>query len=729
MQVHGIEVKSNVASCPSCDKKFPTKNHLDRHYSRWLSKQIFQCTQCSLGFESSDRLHLHSLAFHQTKGSMNGDETTKNELQIGIDCAYCKFTAASRDTLYTHVHQNHLFTDQKINPNDHVRCSKCNKTFANDKGLKNHSLEFHLNLKKYSCKLCPKIFSRMLALKNHTKKNHFLKMPSNTQVGNLTQNVAKSEGNVVEPSAYIKLKPLLCNHCKKMFPEKTLLDKHLSKYSVETILQCQHCLIGFLDAEELDHHRHLHHSPLNARQYKPPLRKIKCQICEFSALSRIVLNTHIHQNHKLETNQIETISGYQVSNNFIGKAKLDRNSKSVQLKTIVNVNQQEEQEQEHGCPFCNASFPEWNLMIEHIGLEHKKKSNVTITPRSTEDQFMNDLFLKPHQYSANLDVSETVGLEKEGQSKTLSIGQNMSLAEEIKQSKQKEGSKNHLAPSSDKINTSNAQENVYQKTTYTCTQCPKRFFTPSHLQNHVKKSHTKDLSISDNDENVNIGKQKFICKYCPRKFITQHMLKVHVSDDHNYDIAKGSIIKPTKKLIKSKSGKSNVSEKLAKKLLNSKDLDEQESDLRHGHQKCPSSGFTCPNCNLKFPTAFDLHHHQLKWSKMMIFECEDCVLGFETQKKLNTHSKEFHSTQSSALLEADDPMDNYQIGIQCSCCIFTASTRQILKIHLHQSHKFSEIWQDPEDELSCSICLKTFSKSIDVDLHIDEEHLGIKGPL
>ena len=692
---------------------------------------------------------------------MNDDEKTKKELQIGIDCAYCKFTAASRDTLYTHVHQNHLFTDQKINPNDHVRCSKCNKTFANDKGLKNHSLEFHLNLKKYTCKLCPKIFSRMLALKNHTKKNHFLKMPSNTQVGNLTQNVVKSEGNFVEPSAYIKLKPLPCNHCKKMFPEKTLLDKHLSKYSKETILQCQHCLIGFLDAEEIDHHRHLHHSPLKAGQYKPPLRKIKCQSCEFTALSRIVLNTHIHQNHKLETdqnhklethqthkletdqnhkletnqthklktNQIETRRASQVSKNFIAKAKLDRNSKSVQLKTMVNVNHQQEQEQQHGCPFCKESFPEWNLMIEHIGLEHKKKSNVTITPHSAEDQSKNDLLIKPHQYAANMDVSETDGLQIEDQSITLSIGQNMSLVEEVKQSNKREAYKNQLAPSGGKMNTSNTQENVYQKTTYPCTQCPKRFFAPNHLQNHVKKSHTKDLSISVNDETVNIVKQTFICKYCPRRFLTQHMLKVHVSDDHNYDIAKGSIIKPPKKLMKSKSGKSNVREKLAKKLLNSKDLDDQESDLRHGNQECPSSGFTCPNCNLKFATALDLHHHQLKWSKMMIFECEDCVLGFETPKKLNVHSKEFHSTQISELPEADDPMDNFQIGIQCSCCIFTATTRQILKIHLHQSHKFSDICQDPEDELTCSICLKTFSKSVDVDQHIDEEHLGIKGPL
>ena len=72
-------------------------------------------------------------------------------------------TLANKQNLQMHMKANHEHKEQKIS------CDSCNKTFSDNRHLKDHVLAIHEGIKNFKCESCSKTFSQKGNLNRHVQ--------------------------------------------------------------------------------------------------------------------------------------------------------------------------------------------------------------------------------------------------------------------------------------------------------------------------------------------------------------------------------------------------------------------------------------------------------------------------------------------------------------------------------------------------------------------------------
>ncbi|XP_055850019.1 zinc finger protein 845-like isoform X2 [Episyrphus balteatus] len=230
----------------------------DEYTNKGTSKEAtngsFICNFCSVCTKGQPELNDHLIAVH---------------CDLVFCCDLCK-NYKPRDDLITHMTEHALSSLQsatptknhttKTNNNNKLQCSKCDKQFTSNSGLKYHMNSNHNLAKQFPCDECHRVFPCKRVLLNHFR------------------------------SVHSKDKPFKCNDCGKHFKTDSTLYAHRKTHSKEAPHKCFDCGKGFKFKHHLDSH---------ALQHKTTKEKtFECSFChkKFAALNNLTKHRKIHDN-------------------------------------------------------------------------------------------------------------------------------------------------------------------------------------------------------------------------------------------------------------------------------------------------------------------------------------------------------------------------------------------------------------------------------------------------
>lgn len=127
-----------------------------------LSNQDFSspsntCSQCLLSFSSKQDLDFHK-DFLEPLHSINELSAENN-----FECTKCQKIFKSNQGLRQHEGKVH-FSSKK------AKCKYCNKRFKNTYAVKYHRIQVHEKRNRVECYLCGKVLYNRFNFKNHLKK-------------------------------------------------------------------------------------------------------------------------------------------------------------------------------------------------------------------------------------------------------------------------------------------------------------------------------------------------------------------------------------------------------------------------------------------------------------------------------------------------------------------------------------------------------------------------------
>ena len=136
-------------SCPSCDKSFKTRVHLNNHFRQHSGEKPFECPVCHETFR-----HKASMLSH----------ARSHDGQRPYCCEICGKTFREPSTLKAH---SRVHTGDKP-----YTCLDCGKSFTQRAGLNYHRKASHEGVKPHSCRLCPFSTVKAASLTAHYRNIH-----------------------------------------------------------------------------------------------------------------------------------------------------------------------------------------------------------------------------------------------------------------------------------------------------------------------------------------------------------------------------------------------------------------------------------------------------------------------------------------------------------------------------------------------------------------------------
>ena len=143
-------------------------------------------------------------------------------------------------------------------------CDQCGKVLANPPALKRHLEREHGPDEKIPCKECGKIYRNQAAMNHHIKISHDL---SPCTVCAQMIPAYKMNRHMIVWHTDDKLKPFICEVCKKGFCNKTRYDKHKVVHTGEKPYVC-HCGARFGHSQNLSAHQQSVHMGLKRKPRK-----------------------------------------------------------------------------------------------------------------------------------------------------------------------------------------------------------------------------------------------------------------------------------------------------------------------------------------------------------------------------------------------------------------------------------------------------------------------------
>ena len=136
-------------ACPSCDKAFKTRVHLNNHFRQHSGEKPFECPVCHEKFR-----HKASMISH----------ARKHDGQRPYCCEICGKTFREPSTLKAH---SRVHTGDKP-----YTCLDCGKSFTQRAGLNYHRKASHQGLRPHVCRLCPFATAKATSLTAHYRNIH-----------------------------------------------------------------------------------------------------------------------------------------------------------------------------------------------------------------------------------------------------------------------------------------------------------------------------------------------------------------------------------------------------------------------------------------------------------------------------------------------------------------------------------------------------------------------------
>ncbi|XP_059487986.1 oocyte zinc finger protein XlCOF6-like [Neocloeon triangulifer] len=232
-------------------------------------------------------------------------------------CQICDYKAIEKYQLSRHIKYSHETTSSAS-----VKCSKCSKTFDNNKKFKSHVQKYHTfkhcpqcdqgiskglfknHLGKKVCKICGKSFECLGLLQKYKgdcdaqhltcefcSKEFPVKCLLKYHINR--HHVCKNKENVDQAALKFANESCLglkfeCSHCSKKFERKSYLWKHLTNlhHLIEKKFRCAECDRKYYDRSSLKQHLTGVHSKVT----------VECSICQ-SKMKSSSLKHHMIQLH------------------------------------------------------------------------------------------------------------------------------------------------------------------------------------------------------------------------------------------------------------------------------------------------------------------------------------------------------------------------------------------------------------------------------------------------
>ncbi|KAG5896095.1 hypothetical protein JTB14_006884 [Gonioctena quinquepunctata] len=235
MRVHG---QFSSLECDICSKKLKSKSSFVIHRKRHLKEYIAKCETCGQGFVTNQEYNNHIGSKHGTSSHI---------------CNICGRACYDKAALQGHMARH----AENYETNQNIQCHICNKTFLQEKYLKQHIIRIHKDGgQRYMCDLCGKNL--------HSK-------------GSLKDHMLVHKG----------LKPLDCKECGKTFTLRTTLKLHMRTHTGERPYSCEECGKSFTQKGPLNIHMMYHRGE----------RPHKCEICPMAFVTRNLLSAHVKRHH------------------------------------------------------------------------------------------------------------------------------------------------------------------------------------------------------------------------------------------------------------------------------------------------------------------------------------------------------------------------------------------------------------------------------------------------
>lgn len=179
--------------------------------------------------------------------------------------------------------------------NTHYRnfvCDVCDAGFVNSMNYSNHMHTHDTGI--FNCEHCPQVFDTKLKLKAHERLLHSDKGPIQHRCAYCNENFGDYKKKMAHLAAMhgIKIPPVKCEACDKVFKDKQSLSVHVRRdHLMDRRYKCTECDKSFFKTSDYKHHL-LKHSGL---------RSYKCDVCSKAFGRAYTLREHmkIHDNVRM----------------------------------------------------------------------------------------------------------------------------------------------------------------------------------------------------------------------------------------------------------------------------------------------------------------------------------------------------------------------------------------------------------------------------------------------
>ena len=229
---------SKCKFCEKCQKSFKSSHNLKIHVNDvHLQIRNYKCNECGRYFSQINSLKRHIELVHQKLKKFK--------------CKHCLKAFSQKVLMIRHIARDHNTSEDTqmdnslgetvIEPKDQPKikvqnkthvCDQCNKSFLNQRNLKQHISDVHLKLKSHKCDQCSRSFSQISTLKSHVECVHEkLKKFKCDQCPRYFGNSSNLKKHI--DCVHEKLKKYKCDQCSMAYGQSNNLKLHIERVHVQ----------------------------------------------------------------------------------------------------------------------------------------------------------------------------------------------------------------------------------------------------------------------------------------------------------------------------------------------------------------------------------------------------------------------------------------------------------------------------------------------------------------
>ncbi|CAL8106886.1 unnamed protein product [Orchesella dallaii] len=717
-----------------CGCSFATATELTNHknYGCRESKKekLLQSSPLEMTPQLPKRMSRSSRNLHTSDLHLSNQEKAEtadciNETEVGTITATTEKTTIARTLLPS--------TDFDKQPS--LQCSKCSRTFYNEKGLQCHFIKMHLGSTCRACEICQYPTPNLRCYKYHKKTCHVI---NGIQCPDCQCSFKSIEGLSIHVSIIHKRKldrtllTLNCNQCSFIAYLQTELDNHVQRIHVEGTsvseneikkFQCPSCDFTTFGSQSLEAHKTSNHVE----------NGVACMFCNNTFNTVVALNAHRRIHSKELTKPEYTyckICQYQIC----GLKSFQQHNQRCHVKNGVS------------CPDCPCSFKDVYCLTQHMRMMHKKtinKQDYMVRCPTCDFRTLSEGDLRRH-----VKVSHT---------KTEHNLEN------------KEPLKCHICDITIKDSVESHIKRSHVEGGHACSDCKCSFKNERGLRRHLLLRHGKRVIVEKVRDPAEYKIQCNNCDFrCKSKLaLNQHSLKMH------------GLAVPFNNVLKVQGASRKVCNlckiEFAGTLSAHNKYHHVENGFRCTHCCCTFETFKhrvrhmhrihnikipsmkqCSICELKYFGTFDKHFKNCHVENGV--KCKYCACTFESENGMIMHSRKRHAQQAyfkktvchlcetrlGVKLEHHLERCHVQNGYRCTGCSCSFETEAGRSRHMWKRHgvklplspkkcqkcgivplqsmSYHMKHSHAENGLNCTQCASSFDTERRRSLHLEKYH-------